>query len=77
MDNMPSKTKSNMFFYAHALGNLKDRNHYIGYTKDLRRGLEEHKNQENAKQRECCLKIAPGRKFLTQRLKKYKFSYSI
>ena len=39
---MPSDIASKMFFYTYALVSLKDFRFYIGYTKDLRKRLEEH-----------------------------------
>ena len=96
---MPSKTKSNVFFWVYILKSLKDGNNYIGYTENLKRRLEEHRrgynfstkfrmpfktiylegclNQEDALQRERYLKTTAGRRFLAQRLRKYKSSYSI
>ena len=31
-----------VFFYTYVLQSAKDGNHYVGYTNDLRRRLEEH-----------------------------------
>lgn len=33
-----------MFFYVYVLESLKDKERYIGYTNNLKRRLEEHKN---------------------------------
>ena len=44
---MPSKTKSNVFFWVYILESWKDKNNYIGYTKNLKRRLEEHKRGYN------------------------------
>lgn len=33
-----------MFFYVYVLESLKDGDYYIGYTNNLKRRLEEHKN---------------------------------
>lgn len=41
---MPSTTTSIMFFYVYVLESIKDKKRYIGYTTNLRRRLEEHKN---------------------------------
>lgn len=39
---MPSNTTSSVFFYVYALESLKDSQRYIGYTRDLKKRLEEH-----------------------------------
>lgn len=39
---MPSNKTSQMFFYAYALQSLKDYNHYIGYTDNLKKRFEGH-----------------------------------
>ena len=39
---MPSNTTSSVFFYTYVLESLRDGNHYIGYTDDLKRRLKEH-----------------------------------
>jgi putative endonuclease len=44
---MPGRTNSNMFFYVYILESLKDGKRYIGYTKDLRKRLEEHNSGKN------------------------------
>lgn len=36
-----------MFFYVYVLQSLKDNKRYIGYTKDLRKRLEEHNLGKN------------------------------
>lgn len=40
---MPGATTSTMFFYVYVLESLKDKQRYIGYTKNLPRRLEEHR----------------------------------
>ena len=40
---MPRTITSIVFFYAYVLLSLKDRKHYIGYTADLKKRVEEHK----------------------------------
>ena len=44
---MPSNTTSKMFFYTYVLASTKDRYHYIGFTNNLRRRLEEHNKKFN------------------------------
>jgi len=44
---MPSNTTSSMFFYIYVLESLKDQKHYIGYTNNLKKRLEEHKKGLN------------------------------
>lgn len=41
---MPSNTTSSMFFYTYVLESIIDGDRYIGYTTNLNRRLEEHKN---------------------------------
>jgi putative endonuclease len=41
---MPSNNTSPVFFYTYILQSLKDHQQYIGYTPDLRKRLEEHRN---------------------------------
>ncbi len=41
---MPSNTTSSEFFYTYALESLKDFKRYIGYTRNLKKRVEEHKN---------------------------------
>ena len=42
---MPRNTTSSaVFFYVYALESLSDGKRYIGYTNNLRRRLEEHRN---------------------------------
>lgn len=42
---MPGNTTSSMLFhYVYVLESLIDGNHYTGYTKNLKRRLEEHQN---------------------------------
>ncbi|MCX6702825.1 MAG: GIY-YIG nuclease family protein [Candidatus Wolfebacteria bacterium] len=36
-----------MFFYTYVLKSFHDGNHYIGYTNNLRRRLEEHNSGKN------------------------------
>ena len=36
-----------MFFYTYILLSQKDNEHYIGYTRDIRRRLEEHNSGKN------------------------------
>jgi len=40
---MPSNTSSSVFFYVYVLESRKDGKRYIGYTNNLKRRLEEHK----------------------------------
>ncbi len=40
---MPSNTTSSVFFCVYVLENLKDGKRYIGYTKNLKNRIEEHK----------------------------------
>ena len=40
---MPRTITSIVFFYVYVLLSLKDRKHYMGYTTDLRKRVEEHK----------------------------------
>jgi len=44
---MPSNSTSTMFFYAYVLLSFKDNEHYIGYTGNLRKRLEEHNSGKN------------------------------
>lgn len=37
---------SNMFYYVYILLSLKDDNFYIGFTEDLRRRIQEHRNNK-------------------------------
>ena len=39
---MPSNKTSQMFFYTYILQSIKDGEHYIGYTSNLKRRIEEH-----------------------------------
>lgn len=39
---MPSNTTSSKFFYVYVLESFKDYKHYIGYTNNLKRRIEEH-----------------------------------
>lgn len=41
---MPSNTTPSMFFYIYVLESLLDGKHYIGYTHNLRKRIEEHEN---------------------------------
>ena len=41
---MPSNTTSRVFFYVYVLESSKDKKRYLGYTNNLVRRLEEHKN---------------------------------
>ncbi|MEK7590140.1 MAG: GIY-YIG nuclease family protein [Patescibacteria group bacterium] len=43
---MPNATTSIMFFYVYALEGLKDKKRYIGYTVNLREGLEKHRKEQ-------------------------------
>lgn len=36
-----------MFYYTYVLGSEKDKNFYIGYTKNLNKRLRQHNNGEN------------------------------
>jgi putative endonuclease len=36
-----------MFFYTYVLLSQKDHQHYIGFTTDLRRRVEEHRNSKS------------------------------
>lgn len=42
INDMPSNTTSSVFFYVYVLESLKDGKRYIGFTRDLRRRIEEH-----------------------------------
>ena len=44
---MPSNSTSIMFFYAYVLLSIKDNEHYIGYTNNLERRVEEHNLGKN------------------------------
>lgn len=44
---MPSNNTSPVFFYTYVLRSRKDNEHYIGYTGDLRRRLEEHRKSHS------------------------------
>ena len=44
---MPSNSTSTMYFYAYVLLSFKDNEHYIGYTGNLRKRLEEHNSGKN------------------------------
>ena len=44
---MPSNITPMVFFYTYVLHSLKDGDHYIGYTNDLRKRLEEHNLGKN------------------------------
>lgn len=44
---MPSNNTSPVFFYTYVLLSQKDREHYIGYTHDLRKRLEEHRSSRS------------------------------
>ena len=43
---MPSNTTSRVFFYAYVLESKIDGKRYIGYTSNIKRRLEEHKNNK-------------------------------
>jgi putative endonuclease len=40
---MPSNTTSSVFFFVYVLESLKDGKRYIGYTNNLKKRIEEHK----------------------------------
>jgi putative endonuclease len=40
---MPSNTTFGVFFYVYVLESLKDLNRYTGYTSNLKKRIEEHK----------------------------------
>ncbi len=40
---MPRNTTSSVFFYVYVLESLKDGKRYIGYTNNLKKRIEEHK----------------------------------
>lgn len=44
---MPSANTSPVFFYAYILQSQRDGDHYIGYTQDLRKRLEEHRSSKS------------------------------
>ena len=44
---MPSNSTPMVFFYTYVLLSLKDDAHYIGYTNNLRKRLEEHNSGKN------------------------------
>ncbi len=44
---MPSNSTSMMFFYIYVLFSVKDDKHYIGYTNNLKRRIEEHNEGKN------------------------------
>jgi len=44
---MPSNSTSMMFFYTYVLLSFKDNEHYIGYTNNLKKRLEEHNAGKN------------------------------
>lgn len=44
---MPSNNTSPVFFYTYVLYSEKDNQHYVGYTNDLRRRIEEHNNSKS------------------------------
>lgn len=41
---MPSNKTSQMFFYTYIIESLKDHDHYIGYTGNLKKRFEEHQD---------------------------------
>jgi len=41
---MPSNTTSRVFFYVYVLESAADGDRYIGYTSNIKRRLEEHRN---------------------------------
>lgn len=41
---MPSNNTSPVFFYTYILQRLRDDNHYIGWTNNLKNRIEEHQN---------------------------------
>ncbi len=47
MINMPSNSTPMVFFYTYVLLSLKDDAHYIGYTNNLRKRIEEHNSGKN------------------------------
>ena len=44
---MPGNSTPMVFFYTYILLSLKDDAHYIGYTSNLRKRLEEHNSGKN------------------------------
>ncbi len=42
---MPRNTTSSVFFYIYVLESLKDGKRYIGYTNNLKKRIEEHKDE--------------------------------
>lgn len=44
---MPSNTSFSMFFYVYVLESLKDFKRYIGYTDNLKKRIEKHKEGLN------------------------------
>lgn len=44
---MPSNSTPMVFFYTYVLLSLKDKEHYVGYTNNLRKRLEEHNAGKN------------------------------
>lgn len=44
---MPSNLTLTVFFYTYVLLSLKDKEHYIGYTGNLRKRLGEHNSGKN------------------------------
>jgi len=44
---MPGNSTSMMFFYTYVLFSFKDNEHYIGYTNNLKKRLEEHNAGKN------------------------------
>jgi len=44
---MPSNSTPMVFFYTYILLSLKDKEHYIGYTNNLRKRLKEHNSGKN------------------------------
>jgi putative endonuclease len=42
-----NNTSQAVFFYTYILHSRKDREHYIGYTQDLPRRLEEHRGSKS------------------------------
>ena len=44
---MPRNTTSRMFFYVYVLESMKDSKRYIGYTHNLKKRLEEHRNSRS------------------------------
>jgi putative endonuclease len=81
---MPSNATFSVFHYIYILESFKDKDCYIGFTKNLKKRIEEHNkglsfstkfrlpNEQDAKRRENYLKTTQGRRFLGLRLLEYK-----